>query len=291
MLVPIRLRDFLIVSLPLCLVLFFLYFTEKAYLFWFLVLIPIFLAGWVWQQVGALVVSIIVLAVTSNLIYQETLSQNISLSLSSLLLQVSLGFVLIFLGGLGVGKISEVAAQEEKVIKQITLKDKTTNLFTAAYFKLRLAEEMKRSERFEMPFALLFISIDRLEEFRDTFGNFRTEILQRKIARLIESSLREIDIAARCESNFAVILPGVKTKGSLKVADRIRETVERSEFEGDEVEPMVKKTLSIGLAEFPKDAFDEIELITTVEKLMTEAGARGGNQVISAAPLVQKVSG
>jgi diguanylate cyclase (GGDEF)-like protein len=282
MVTPVKLKDFLIVSLSFFLVIIFLHFSKKAYLLWFLSFIPIFLAGWVWHRAGAFLVGVIALASTSILIYLEILYHNVNISLQNLLLQLTLGFILIFAGGLGIGKISEVAALEKEIIKQITLKDKTTDLFSERYFKLRLEDEIKRSERFEIPFTLLLLNVDTLHEFRDTFGNFRTELLLRKTARLIERSLREVDISARYGDGFAIILPGVKSKEAVKVAERIRKVVKEAEFEGDEVEPKVKKTLSIGLAEFPKDGFDENELLTVAEESIVKAKEKGGNQVVSA---------
>ncbi len=291
MFTPVRLRDFLIVFLSFCLVIIFLYLSKRAYLFWFFTFIPIFLAGWVWHRAGAFLVGVFTLAATSTLIYLEyleTLHHNINITFPNFILQFSLGFLLIFVGGLGVGKISEIAALEKEVIKQITLKDKTTDLFSERYFKLRLEDEVKRSERFEMPFTLLLVGIDTLEEFRDTFGSVRTELLVRKIARIIERSIREVDIPARYGDGFAIILPGKKAKEASKVAERIRKAVEEAEFEGDEVEPRVKKTVSIGLAHFPENAFDENELLIQAEESLIKAKERGGNQIVSIASLIQK---
>lgn len=62
-----------------------------------------------------------VVTLTSILIYLETLSQNINILFPEMMLQLAFGYALIFFGGLGVGKISEVAATEEELIKQITL--------------------------------------------------------------------------------------------------------------------------------------------------------------------------
>jgi diguanylate cyclase (GGDEF)-like protein len=290
MFAPVRLRDFLIVALSLCLVIIFLYFSQKAYLLWFLTFIPIFLAGWVWHRAGAFIVGVFTLASTSILIYLELISQSavVTIPFSSLLFQIVLGFTLIFLGGLGVGKISEIAAAEEEIIKQITLKDKTTDLFTERYFKLRLEDEIRRGERFEMPFSLLLLSVDTLADFRETFGTFRTDLLLRRIARIMERCVREIDLLARYEDGFALLLPGVKAEEAVKVAERIRTSVEKAEFEGDEVEPRVKKTLSIGVAQFPEDAFDENELLTAARQALIRARERGGNQTVTYTPLIKE---
>ncbi|MCK4777745.1 MAG: GGDEF domain-containing protein [Actinomycetia bacterium] len=289
MIVPIRLRDFLIISISLCLVLVFLYFSKKAYLLWFLVFIPIFLAGWVWHRAGAFLVGVVTLVATSTLIYMEIISKSVEIDFPSLFLQLSLGFALIFIGGLGVGKISQVADLEKEIIKQITLKDKATDLFTEKYFQLRLEDEIKRSERFEISFCLLLISVDSLFDYRNTFGIFHTDILLRKIARLMEQCVREIDIVARHRDGFAIILLRAKSHKAMEVAERIRKTIERTEFEGDEVDPQVKKTISIGLAQYPKDAFDENGLLIASQKALIEAIEKGGNQIAFCARSLKEV--
>ncbi len=287
---PVRLRDLLIVSLSLCFVLILLYFSKKTYLFWFLAFIPIFLAGWVWHRAGALLVGVMTLASTSILIYLEALSQNIKIPLPELMLQLVFGYALIFFGGLGVGKISEVAATEKELIKQIILKDKVTGLFTESYFKLRLEDEIKRSERFETPFTLFLISVDSLQEFQETFGRFRTELLLRKIALLMERSMREVDIKGRYGDGFASILPATESHESLQVAERIRSAVEKAEFEGDEVEPKVKMHVSIGIAQFPDDAFDEKGLLSAAQMALLKAKEKGGNQVTFYSPSIKKAA-
>lgn len=287
MFAPVRLRNFLLVFITLSLVIIFLFFSRKAHLLWFLALVPVFLAGWVWHRAGAVLIGAVTLGLTAAIVYLESLSQTITITFPGLLIQMAIGFALVLAVGIGVGRLSEVEAREEEIIRQVTIKDPVTELFAEKYFRLRLEEEIKRGERFDMPFSLLLISIDNLEKFRRTFGAFRKDQVLMKVSRIIEVSLRAVDLPSRNNDGFAVMLPGVNAGEAVMVAEKIRETVEKADFRGDDVEPRVKKTLSIGLAQFPLNAMEESKLYSTAGEALRQAEEKGGNRVVSSSASVK----
>lgn len=102
--------------------------------------------------------------------------------------------------------------------------------------------------------------------------------------------MREVDIKGQYGNGFAAILPSTESRESLQVAERIRSAVEETEFEGDEVEPQVKMQTSIGIAQFPNDAFDEKGLLSAAQIALAKARERKGNQVAFYAPSVKEIS-
>jgi diguanylate cyclase (GGDEF)-like protein len=63
----------------------------------------------------------------------------------------------------------------------------------------------------------------------------------------------------------------------MEVAERIRSRVEAAEFPGRHV------TMSIGLAEFPKDSADAAEIISRADQALYVAKEAGRNQIVQAA--------
>lgn len=102
--------------------------------------------------------------------------------------------------------------------------------------------------------------------------------------------MREVDIKGEYSNSFAAILPSTESRESLQVAEKIRSAVEEAEFEGGEVEPQVKMHISIGIVQFPNDAFDEKGLLSAAQMALAKARERGGNQVAFYAPSVKEIS-
>ena len=68
-------------------------------------------------------------------------------------------------------------------------------------------------------------------------------------------------------------------KKLLEIAERIRANVEETYFEGEENQPQVKLTTSIGLSIFPDKAKDEVELIKSADDALYRAKFFNKNRV------------
>lgn len=73
-----------------------------------------------------------------------------------------------------------------------------------------------------------------------------------------------------------MLLPETSMDEALPVAERIRALVEEENFSGQKI------TLSIGVAEFPKDAETALSVIAVADEAMYEAKRGGRNQVVQA---------
>lgn len=88
------------------------------------------------------------------------------------------------------------------------LKDSATNLFNRPYFETRLAEEIKRSERYHFPLTLSVFRVETFSKLRQKFGPAAVENLLREMGQLITRDLRSSDLLARLSDDlFAMLLP------------------------------------------------------------------------------------
>lgn len=159
--------------------------------------------------------------------------------------------------------------------------DHLTGLANRRRFERQLAREVARTRRYGHPFCLLMIDIDRFKEINDTFGHTAGDEVIRRVAKILQSSTRGIDVAARIGGDeFAIILPETRFEAGLEVAERLRQAIKSARMP-DDVETV---TASFGVAEFPASAADEIGLFKCADAALYEA-KRYGRDCVRAAPV------
>jgi diguanylate cyclase (GGDEF)-like protein len=152
-----------------------------------------------------------------------------------------------------------------------------TRLYNHRYFQQRLDEELLRADRYDNHVSLLILDVDHFKKFNDTYGHPEGDRVLKAVARLIEKSVREVDIVARYGGEeFVVICPEKNGEGSLVPAERIRHAVEEFDFRisGKHV-PI---TVSLGVACYPDQARSKPELIQKADYALYFSKQNGRNQ-------------
>jgi len=139
-----------------------------------------------------------------------------------------------------------------KLSGQILLFDEMTGILAPQYWRLRLAEECKRSERYLHFFSVLAIDIS---PFLWEEGKFLVEKLI-EIANLLKSNVRSTDILSFVKNRyFAIILPETPQEGAEAVRRRLSELIRFTQGE----KPGMK------VAVYPRDGTSEIDLMGKVD--------------------------
>jgi len=160
--------------------------------------------------------------------------------------------------------------------------DETSGLFNYAYFQLRLAQEIKRAERYKEALSLLIIDIDRFDQYLSAMGRYHGDVVIRKIAELLRKGLRGSDVIARAGvDEFAIILTNTLKASAVTVARRFKSLIEGYPFYGIDELPDKKLSVSMGIAAFPADASSLEELVSKAYTAMRNARAKGGGQVVT----------
>jgi diguanylate cyclase (GGDEF)-like protein len=167
--------------------------------------------------------------------------------------------------------------QKNEELEQLSVTDGLTGLVNHRALMQRLNEEGIRSQRSERAFCVVMTDVDHFKSYNDQFGHPEGDQVLKKVAAILKESTRTVDCIARYGGEeFAIILPETEMGGALEVAERIRSRIENAEF------PCRKITLSIGVAEFPRDAETTTEIVVAADAALYVAKRAGRNQVAQA---------
>lgn len=126
-------------------------------------------------------------------------------------------------------------------------------------------------------FSVLLFDIDFFKKINDTYGHLCGDVVLKELSKLIKSLLRSSDIISRFGGEeFVVILPNTKLTGALKLANRIRDAVEKYKFKCEKVK--IPVTISIGVTSISLDD-TYISLIKRVDDALYTAKKTGRNKV------------
>jgi diguanylate cyclase (GGDEF)-like protein len=161
-----------------------------------------------------------------------------------------------------------------------TVIDELTNLNNYRYFKRTLDNEIKRAKRYNEPLTLVMMDVDDFKIYNDQNGHITGNTALKKLARILKTSVRNIDNVARYGGEeFVLICPETTKEGGFVIADRIRERVERSNFPAEKKQPLRTFTISGGVATLNVDASTTSKLINRADQALYRAKARGKNQI------------
>jgi diguanylate cyclase (GGDEF)-like protein len=179
-------------------------------------------------------------------------------------------------------KLRNPAIVEIRILRKTqdsAIYDELTRLYNFRYFRDRVASEVRRSTRYDMPLSLLMIDADDFKAFNDTHGHLAGNVALRRLASVLRKTVREVDVAARYGGEeFAILLPSTPKLAALKLGERLRQAVERAAIGKRETagHPL---TVSVGVASLPGDAVTPKELVDRADRALYSAKSVGKNCV------------
>jgi diguanylate cyclase (GGDEF)-like protein len=124
------------------------------------------------------------------------------------------------------------------------------------------------------------IDADDFKAFNDTRGHLAGNVALRRLATVLRKSVREVDVAARYGGEeFAILLPSTPKLAALKLAEKLRQAVEKAGIGRDAAGKGRPLTVSIGVASLPGDAETADELVERADRALYVAKSMGKNCV------------
>jgi diguanylate cyclase (GGDEF)-like protein len=179
--------------------------------------------------------------------------------------------------------LDEIDREYQLQIHRLISHDDLTGLLSGRSFFSELRREAARSRAEGRGFCVLMMDIDHFKNVNDTFGHLTGSKTLEEIGLCIVRSLRSGDAAARFGGEeFAAFLLDAELGQALIAAERIRSSIEEEEFSVmQKGRPSGKHhvTISIGVASFPDDSNDPIELVEMADSALYRAKREGRNRV------------
>ena len=142
-----------------------------------------------------------------------------------------------------------------------------------------LREEIRRAARYHRALCVLMMDVDSFKTFNDTYGHPRGDDLLRVVANVLQNSVRNVDHVGRYGGEeFLIVLPETSKDAACHLAERIRAEIEANAFVviGGQA---IYRTLSIGVASYPEDAINPVELVEQADAALYRAKRSGKNRV------------
>ena len=164
------------------------------------------------------------------------------------------------------------------------LRDSLTGLYNARYLEEALSFSIKNSEFNNTTVAVLFADIDHFKQINDQHGHLVGSKVLIEMGRVLMRCVREGDVVARFGGDeFVLLLEHANADGGLRVAERVRRTIEQHTFlarEGNSI----KLTVCIGIACYPDHAANSRALCDLADGAMYRGKATTRNTVNLAEP-------
>jgi diguanylate cyclase (GGDEF)-like protein len=165
--------------------------------------------------------------------------------------------------------------------------DGLTGLYNRRHMQTVLLDERLRATRYGHPLSVIMLDVDGFKSYNDTYGHPQGDVLLTMLADQLRENVREVDIVGRYGGEeFIIVMPETPKQEAWLSAERLRAAVARTVFPGfpDDLEMVVFKTISLGLATFPQDTDDIQTLVSMADQALYRAKRGGRNQVVSGGP-------
>jgi len=203
-------------------------------------------------------------------------------------------------GGKGVPARRIYAAQNiterqraEKRIRYLARIDPLTKIPNRMQLQHLLQRGIARARRAGKSLCLFYIDVDHFKEINDTFGHLAGDTTLETVAERLRSALPNHSIVGRLAGDeFAVIVDdyGPNESGIVKTSELAQKLLNRLAdpffVQGHEV----FMTASMGIAYYPKDAPNVIDLIRNADAALYHAKKSGGNVFSFYAPEMNEAS-
>jgi diguanylate cyclase (GGDEF)-like protein len=152
-------------------------------------------------------------------------------------------------------------------IENLAQNDALTGLFNQRKFNEVWQREHTRCAAESGVYAVLMIDLDKLNEINETYGHEAGNSALNLVAQCLQRSIRNTDYAARFGGDeFAVLLPGASPEVAEAVIKRVRHNVYKTTL--DLRSRMIRCSVSIGVANYPKDGRDIRDLLSIADRMM-----------------------
>jgi diguanylate cyclase (GGDEF)-like protein len=164
-------------------------------------------------------------------------------------------------------------------LRDTSLKDAMTGLYNRRFLEEFIDQVMKQVQREKETYTVLMLDVDFFKQVNDTYGHDVGDEVIKRLASIMKNSVRDSDMPVRYGGEeFIILLMNSTEEKTYEIAKKINEDFAKEEFSSD-IE-IFKKTVSIGIANYPIDAKTLIKSIKCADEALYVAKKTGRNKII-----------
>jgi len=168
-------------------------------------------------------------------------------------------------------------------LKETTLRDPMTGLHNRRSLEEYLDTLTAGIKRRGTQLGVLMCDVDFFKQVNDQHGHEVGDVVLKELAKILTESVRASDLVVRYGGEeFVVLLQDSNAENSVMVAEKIRSKLEEHVMRAGTT--TLKKTLSIGVAEYPGDTDAFWQAVKYADVALYQAKEGGRNRVVRFTP-------
>ncbi|MHB1314613.1 MAG: diguanylate cyclase [Christensenellales bacterium] len=137
----------------------------------------------------------------------------------------------------------------------------------------------------DLPFSIAVADIDNFTDINVAHGYAMGDLVIAKVVSILRQNISDGDLISRSGDEFSVLLIDKGAERSFMYMEEIRKFLSSNNFQlGDEIKKDIHINISCGIASFPRDAKNTIELLRMADSSMYRAKKLGKNRVCLSEP-------
>lgn len=164
-------------------------------------------------------------------------------------------------------------------LKESALKDSLTGLYNRRFLQEYTETLISGVLRREKTVGLIMCDLDFFKQVNDFYGHNIGDSVLQETAKIIKKCIRSSDLVIRFGGEeFLILMLDIKEGETLTVAEKIRETTEDTKIRVSD--GVIKKTISLGISEFPTDTESFWQAIKYADVALYRAKETGRNKAV-----------
>lgn len=173
-------------------------------------------------------------------------------------------------------------ARVNNVLHGLAVRDGLTELYNHRYINEIMDKHIDKTAVEGADLSLIFIDVDNFKAFNDQHGHQTGDVLLRELSALMRENVRSKDIVARWGGEeFAIVCPTTDEETAARLAESLRESIEKYVFAREFNLSSPSVTISAGVASFSKN-HSKSAMLDAADAALYVAKDNGRNQVRTA---------
>ncbi len=156
--------------------------------------------------------------------------------------------------------------------------DDLTGLFNRRYLYSQLPKDLEEARINKQNLWVFMLDMDGFKMINDSYGHLSGDEIIKDLSLIIKENTKVSDKKIRYAGDeFTIIIPNIDAKDVLAIAGRLISKVDTHRFREKHSGKEIHVTISVGIAGYPQDSSDPVELINLADKALYISKQKGKN--------------